>query len=325
MSDFGMAVESGVRLLRSLPRRRPDVEEARRTAAAWAAERPGLSAQLVVDVRPGTPVVDYDLLLAHPEGGTVAVSAPPEDGVPWLVDHSTHWAAGGLVTVDDVHLSVAQALTMLRSLSRRDATPYEEIVDQCVILNELLDDDEPLTPGDLQVAADEFRRGRGLLDRASTLAWLEEVGMSGEMFETYISGIARRRRFRRRKESELGPGYLAAHRADFDRVRAVWVVSADRYAASSPQDLLVLLPELREARVIVGERLARELPAELRGAPAGAVVGPCESEEGYLSGTVLERRPAEDDAETLAAAGRAAFAEWLAGRRRQARIEWHWS
>nr|BFE81506.1 hypothetical protein GCM10020093_041070 [Planobispora longispora] len=178
MSDFGSALESGARLLRGLPRRRAHVAQARRTAAAWAADHPGLQAQLVVDERPGTPVVDFDLLLSDPEGGTVALSAQAEDGVPWLIDHSTHWAAGQLVTVDEVHLSVAQALTMIRSLSRRDTTPHDEIVDQCLIINEVAGDDGPVSDEELQAAADEFRRGRGLHDRAATLAWLTEMGMT---------------------------------------------------------------------------------------------------------------------------------------------------
>ncbi len=328
MSGFGTAVESGVRLLRSLPRRRADVEEARGTAAAWAAAHPQLEPQLVVDVRPGTPVVDYDLLLTHPDGGTVALSAPDEDGVPWLIDHSTHWAAGQLVSVDDVHLSVAQALTMLRSLSRRDVTPYEEIVDQCLIIAEVQGDDAPLDDAELQTVADEFRRGRGLIGRAATLAWLADVGMSPSMFESYIVGIARRRRFRQRKESELASAYLAAHRADFDRVRALWVVSPEKCTAATPQELLALVPGLREAEVTIDVRRARDLPAELvdeAGTSAGTVVGPLPHGGAFFTGAVLEREPAGDDPETLTAAGRAAFDEWLAERRRRATIQWHWS
>ncbi|WP_248964192.1 TIGR04500 family putative peptide maturation system protein [Sphaerisporangium perillae] len=325
MSDFGAVLESGVELLRRLPRRRARVEEARRAAAEWGNEHPAAGAQLVVDVRPGTPVVDYDLLLAHPGGGTVALTAPSDEGVPWLIEHSTHWAAGQLVSVDDVHLSVAQALTMLRSLSRRDMTPHDEIVDQCLILNEVMSDDEPLTTEDLQAAADEFRRGRGLYDRAATVAWLEQMGMSPAQFEEYIGGIARRRRFRRRKEAELAPEYLAGHRSRFDRARAVWAVGSERWTAATPAELLAMLPaSTGEAQVTIGDRWAGELPEPLRDAEAGAVAGPVEQGTGFFTGAVLNRRPAEDDAETLAAAGRAAFAAWLAERRGRASIEWHW-
>ncbi|GGK81121.1 hypothetical protein Sme01_44390 [Sphaerisporangium melleum] len=323
--DFGATLAAGVALLRSLPRRRDQVEWARKEAAEWGAEHPAVAAQLVVDERPGTPVVDYDLLLTHPDGGTVALTAPADEGVPWLIEHSTHWAAGQLVSVDEVHLSVAQALTMLRSLSNRDSTPHDEIVDQCVILNEVLSDDEPLTTEDLQAAADEFRRGRGLYDRAATLAWMERVGMSPARFEEYIGGVARRRRFRRRKEAELASGYLAAHRSRFDRVRAVWWAGPERRMAASPAELLAVPSEVTgEIQVTIGERWAGDLPEPLRDAAPGTVVGPVEREGRFLTGAVLDRRPAKDDAETLAAAGRAAFADWLTERRRRASVEWHW-
>ncbi|MEV0388667.1 TIGR04500 family putative peptide maturation system protein [Nonomuraea sp. NPDC050643] len=263
--------------------------------------------------------MDYDLVLDHPDGGTVALTAPPEDGVPWLVDHSTHWAAGHLVSVDDVHVSVPQALTMLRSLSRRDASPYQEIVDQC-LLAAAVDEDRPVSPADLQATADEFRRGRGLHDRAATLAWMAAAGMDGGQFEAYLAGIARRRRFRLDKEAELAAGHLAAHAADFARVKAVWATGPEKV------DLLGDVWDHAEAVVTVATRWAGELPGVLRDAPAGQDVGPEELPGGgFLTGRVLSRSPAAADPATLAAAGRAAFAGWLAERRATARVEWHWS
>ncbi|MEU1881682.1 TIGR04500 family putative peptide maturation system protein [Streptosporangium sp. NPDC020072] len=331
-TDFAAALESGVRLLRGLPRRRAHVEEARRTVAGWALEHPDLRAQLVVDERPGTPVVDFDLLVEDPQGGTVALTVQAEDGVPWLVDHSTHWAAGQLVSVDDVHLSVAQALTMIKSLSRRDATPHDEIVDQCLILNEVGKETEPVATEDLQAAADEFRRGRGLYDRATTLAWLTEMGMTPEQFETYIGGIARRRAFRRRKEAELGAARLAADPRAFDLVRVVWVTGQENAVAARAGDLarvhdggLAALAAAGDVETTIAERPAVELPEPLRDVAPGATAGPVPYGGAWLAGTVLARQEARADERTLAVAGRVAFSEWLAGRRAQATVEWHWS
>lgn len=325
MTEFAKTLESGADLLRSLPRRRSGVAAARRAVDEWAARHPTTGAQLVVDERPGSPVVDYDLILDHPGGGTVALTAPPEDGVPWLIDHSTHWAAGHLVSVDGMHVSLPQALTMLRSLSGRGASPYQEIVDQC-LLAAAGDDGEPVSAADLQATADEFRRGRGLHDRASTLGWMAAAGMSGEQFEAYIEGIARRRRFRRDKEAELAPGHLAAHPGDFSRVKAVWVTGGEKVIAGAVDDLLAVPASLGDAVVTVGTRWETDLPEALRGVPVGQVVGPEQAPDGgYLSGAVLSRTPAVRDAETLEAAGRAAFADWLAERRAAATVEWHWS
>ncbi|NUW39667.1 TIGR04500 family putative peptide maturation system protein [Nonomuraea rhodomycinica] len=347
--SFGAALASGAELLRSLPRRRSGVAGARRAADAWAARHPDAHAQLVVDQRPGSPVVDYDLLLDHPDGGTIALSAPPEDGVPWLIDHSTHWAAGHLVSVDGVHVSVPQALTMLRSLSGRDASPYQEIVDQC-LLAAAGDDGSPVGAADLQATADAFRRGRGLRDRASTLAWMAAAGMSGEQFEAYIEGIARRRRFRKEKEAELAPGHLAANPGDFARVRAVWVTGGEKVVVGDVAELFGALGSaggpgaagglgsadvpgsvggcgpVGDVVVTVGVRWESDLPEALRGAPPGQVIGPEKAPGGgFLTGAVLSRTPAVADAATLEAAGRAAFAAWLAERRAAATVEWHWS
>ncbi|WP_326642450.1 TIGR04500 family putative peptide maturation system protein [Streptosporangium sp. NBC_01755] len=329
MSDLGTTLASGVRLLRGLPRRRAQVPQARRTAAAWAADHPGLKAELVVDERPGTSVVDFDLLFQDPEGGTIALTAQADDGVPWLIDHSTHWAAGQLVSVDGIHLSVAQALTMIRSLSRRDATPHDEIVDQCLVLDEIQHDDTPVGDEDLQAASEEFRRGRGLHDRATTLAWLAEVGMTLQQFDGYIGGIARRRNFRRRREAELGPAYLAAHAGKFDRVRALWSIGPERVladlAGDSPDGLLpALAGPAGEVETTIAERFAFELPEPLRDAEPGDVVGPTAHGTAFLAGVVLGRTASSADERTLAAAGRVAFTEWLAERRAAASIEWHW-
>ncbi|MCT9934077.1 TIGR04500 family putative peptide maturation system protein [Planotetraspora sp. A-T 1434] len=320
---FAQVLTEGVELLRGFRRRRTAVAGARHAVAEWSARHPAARPQLVVDVRPGSPVVDYDLLVCHPEGGTVALSAPADDGVPWLADHSTHWAAGYLVSVDKVHVHVAEALAMLRRLPRRDRALHDEIVEQSLVLNEIMTDDEPLDEEDVRAAAEEFRRSRGLHDRASTLAWLAEMSMSGEQFEAFIAGIARRRRFRRRKEAELAPAYLADHQADFDRVRALWVTGCQPVNGELLRGLGGLLG-CREAEITIGERWAGELPGPLRHAARESMVGPVEHPGGYLTGMVLARRASRDDPETLAAAGAAAFREWLAARRKRASIEWHW-
>lgn len=322
-TTFAAVLAEGVELLRGLHRRHAAVPEARGTAAAWAATHPGAQAQLVVGVRPGSPLVDYDLLVEHPRGGTVVLSAAPDDGVPWAAEHSTHWAADYLVTVDRVRLRAAEALLMLRRWPYVDRDAHDEIVEQCLLMNETLEDGEPLDDADIQAAAEEFRADRGLRDRASTLAWLAEISMSGEQFEAFIAGIARRRRFRRRKEAELAPGHLAAHRPEFARVRALWLTGPQPVQGEVLRGIGGL-DRCGDVAVTVGERWARELPAPLRDAARDCLVGPVAHGDGYLTGLVLERRRARDDPETLAAAGEAAFGEWLAVRRRRASIEWHW-
>ncbi|GGO16405.1 hypothetical protein GCM10010116_33130 [Microbispora rosea subsp. aerata] len=323
VTAFAAALAEAVELLRALGRRPTAVAEAEALAAAWAAAHPDARGRLVVGLRPGSPLVGYDLLVEHPEGGTVAISASPGDDAPRPSGHPEHGAAGYLVTVDRVRLRVAEALMLLPRRPYGDRGLHDEIIEQCLLMNETMDDGEPLDDAEIRAAAEEFRVGHGLRDRASTLAWLAEMSWSGEQFEAFIAGVARRRRFRRRKKAELAPGHLAAHRRDFDRVRALWVTSSQPVNGESLRGAPAL-DGCGEAVVTVGERWAGHLPGPLRHAAAGAPVGPVAYGGGYLSGLVLERRAARDDPETLAAAGEAAFGEWLAARRRRAFIEWHW-
>ncbi|GAA1024008.1 hypothetical protein Aple_093800 [Acrocarpospora pleiomorpha] len=228
-----------------------------------------------------------------------------------------------LVRVDDVHLSLAEAVTMVRHLSQRDRGLRDEIVEQCLIKAEVADDVEPLTEQEFRVAAEEFRHGLGLRDPATTLAWVADTGMTGGQFEGFISGIARRRRFRHRKAAELAGPYLEANRPDFDQVRALWVISSHPINGEFLRGLPGLLG-CPEAMVTLGERHAADLPAPLRHAARDTLVGPVRHADGYLTGLVLERHPATPDPATLAAAGTAAFARWLEDRRDRASIEWHW-
>ncbi|GAB1823669.1 hypothetical protein [Herbidospora sp. RD11066] len=229
-----------------------------------------------------------------------------------------------LVRVDEVHLPIAEAVTMVRRLSHRDRVIHDEIIDHCLIRAEVQADVEPLTEDDLRAAADEFRSGVPLQNRAETLAWVAEMGMSGGQFENLLGEIARRRRFRRRKEAELAPDYLARHQDDFDLVRAMWVTSTQPVNGEILRGLGGLLG-CPDAAVVVGTRRAHAIPGPLRHAPRDTLVGPVTFDHGYLTGLVLERRPAALDADTLALAGRLAFAAWLSARRERASIEWHWT
>ncbi|MFI7694120.1 TIGR04500 family putative peptide maturation system protein [Nonomuraea sp. NPDC049655] len=317
--SLGPALESGVNLLHGLTRRRSAVEEARRTAAAWAQAHPRLGAQLVTSPRPGSPVVDYDLLLDHPSGGTIMLGVQAEDGTSWLVDHSTHWAAGYVLTVDGTHVSVSEAMLMLRSLARPGMSPQEELVRFCVLRNAA--EQEEVGLADVQAAADGFRRRRGLLGHDTMAEWLDRMGMSAEAFHDHMTMTAKDQRFRARKRAELAPAYLDRHRDRFAQVRAAWVLSDDPVEAAELDGPLAGRWDLRLTRA---RTWAGELPVPLREVPAGGAAGPVPYEGGFLTGQVVERQEAVADAATLKAAGAAAFEEWLTGAAQEAGVTWHW-
>ncbi|MEV8637663.1 TIGR04500 family putative peptide maturation system protein [Streptosporangium sp. NPDC051023] len=330
MTGFSETLAEAVELLRGLPRRREGVPEARGRVAAWRARRPEGRAQLVVDVRPGSPIVDYDLVLDHPDGGAVAVTAPAEDGVPWTVEHSTHWAASNVLSVDGQQLSVHTALLTLRALADRDRTVHDDLIDYCLLTLESWQEPDP-SQEELQLASDDFRRHRGLHSRADMLRWLEEVGLTPGAYDNHLHSLAKMRGFRARKEAESAEAYFKEHIAEFDQVSAVWVVGPESRLAelAGHDDPFSALAEavahpVGELTVHVADRAASELPAPLREVEEGGVAGPVAYRDGFLFGAVRRRSSARPDPETLAAAGRAAFSAFLAERRAKAEIEWYW-
>ncbi|MBX6383469.1 MAG: hypothetical protein IRZ07_10945 [Microbispora sp.] len=274
------------------------------------------------------------------------MSAEADDHVPWLVDHSTHWAAANILSVDGVGLSIAAALSTIRAMGARDRRVHERLVDHRILLTELESMQEPPSPAELQAAADEFRRRRGLTGREQTLRWLAEAGMTRKIFENHIHTQALIARVRDRFAGEPARRYLAEHPQDFAVRRAAWVTGprADELGAlldgpvrDFPGRVLAALGIPGAAsggpagtgrgglRLQVATALTPRLPEPLRTAGEGAAVGPVEDEDGYLAGVVYEVLPPDPGAPgALEAARDAAFEAWLAERRRTAEIRWFW-
>lgn len=337
-TDFGADLVSAVALLRRLPRHRDQVGEARRMVADWSAAHPRRRPELVVDVPPGDLRAGYDLVLAHPEGGNIALTGQTEDGTPWSIEYSTHFAANRLLSVNERSLTVPSALFTIRALNRRDPTLHRQLVDYCILWDQVFDEDEAATAEELAAAADTFRRGRGLHSRAATLEWLADVGLSEQAFTAHIEFVARIERFRRTFKDEHAADHLRAHVADFDRVDAVWVRAADSktlddfVTARTPTDLLTCLGrrtgdtrQAGEVQLTLDRRWALDLPAPLRSLPAGELAGPVPDAGQVVLGGVLGREAAAvADPAALARAGEAALTEWLAEQRAKAAIRWHW-
>jgi hypothetical protein len=70
--------------------------------------------------------------------------------------------------------------------------------------------------------------------------------------------------------------------------------------------------------------MAHEVPAEVAAAEPGTVVGPVIAEPGCQLWEVLDRRPAVLDPPTRAVIQARLFRDWLAQRRAEAKVRWHW-
>jgi len=340
MPSFDESLGAAVALLRELPRGRGEVHEARRRVSAFRAANPPLGAELVVDQPPAAAGVEYDLLLDHPEGGTVALSwRTGDDGTPWLVDHSDHWASNYVVSVGEQHVTLEQALQALRLRRRQDPGLMEELLREAVITRALAEDPPDVAPDELQQAADDFRRANALFGAEETHRWLSAMGLTPERWRGMLRGGVQARKLRERVTSGLVEPWFAEHRADFDTVRYLRASFASedvaRQAAAEALMTGGLLPRLvalagaggaaADAAGAFGADPACELPPELGAAAPGEIVGPVAEGARHWIAEVLARTPASlDDERTRRAVQARVFQRWVEERCARDGVRWHW-
>src|SRR5262245_39178349 len=247
-------------------------------------ENPGVRADLLVDQPPASRQVDYDLMLSHPEGGTLALSWRADEGVPWAVQYADHWAANYVLTVDARDVTIQQALLFLKLTGDREPDLMTELVDQQLIAVAIDADPPPVSDEELQRAADEFRRASRLLNAESTRRWLEEMGLSMEQFQSRLRGAVQIRKLKERVTADDIETYFEAHRKSFDFIRYFQVetrsqATASELAATAREvGLLAATQKLMvnaEAQVSTGSlcfQRAFELHSALNTTAAGVVV-----------------------------------------------------
>jgi len=324
-----------VSLLQELPHGREDVGHARKQFECFSAAYPGIRAELLVDQPPGSPKVDYDLLLEHPDGGTVALSWRPDNGTPWSVVYSDHWAANYLVTVNNQTVSIQEALLFLKLASGQYPDLMTEVVDQTLITQAIAENPPSVNQGELQAAADQFRSANHLDTADATHRWLNEMGLSMARFEELMRRWISRRKLEQRVTKDLIKPYFHAHRKTFDTVRffradTQHMAGAKRLVGRARKKGLLPVTQLLtgvEGRDLTGSLMSRyafELPSDLANAPVGRVVGPVPEGRGFWVAQVLQRQPARLDAQTRAVIRNQLFQECLSERRNQATVRWHW-
>lgn len=333
--QFERALTATISLLRGLPRARGQVAEARARFAEYAKAHADLRTDFVVDLEPGREHASYDILLDHPDGGTVAVSWNPDHASPWLADYAEHWAANYVVTVGDARLTVQDALTSLRVLGGDDAGLFDRLVDETIIRKAVIDHRVDTTLEEVRQAMDETRRMLGLYSAAATREWLARMGWSTHQFESLVAGGVRVRKLRDLIVADRIDAHFEAHPEWFDVVRVCAVETrrqeiAERLVSEAAGTSLVDIaqrlsaPEMTDVVVTIKSVRSIDLPVELRDLPAGAVGGPTRVRDGFAVHQVQHRERAELDARTRAAVGDALFRDWLAEQRRQAPVQWHW-
>ncbi|MGZ8384209.1 MAG: TIGR04500 family putative peptide maturation system protein [Nitrospira sp.] len=335
-SEYACILEEAAELLRALPRGHGDASAAKRRISAWREKHPGLEAELLVDRPPGSLFVDYDLLLGHLGAGTLGLTWREDDGLPWSVHYADHWAANFVVTVNGKSITVQQALQTLRTAGTAYPDVLNELVNHQLLLEVAGRNEWPVSDEELQQAADRFRHACGLHRKVDMAAWLEQMGLSRDQFTALMDVSVRNRKAKEQVTADRIEPFFHANRDLYDQVGVCEVTIADENAASRLRNRAreTGLPRATEEiaqsmlsssfECVLTKKYAGTLPANVRNAVVGEVVGPGPSARGLLVAEILSRRKAELDDATRQAVQEAIYQEWLARQRASASIQWHW-
>jgi putative peptide maturation system protein len=335
-NDFGSVLEEAALLLRDLPRGYRDVPEAQRRTADWRETHSGLDVDLLVDQPPGSLRVDYDLLLSHPDGGTLALTWQGAQGLPWLACYADHWAANFVVTVNGESITVQQALTALRMSANAHSDLMTDLVNQKILLQAVDQEKPPVTDEELEEAANRFRRANRLDTAADTFRWLEEMRLTQAQFEAMLEATVQSRKVKGRITAERLESYFEAHRDEYDQICLFEVrvpdpdmgeqlVAAAREAGLlTATEAMLRYPSMPLLEGTLAVRHAGTLPPPLRTASPGEIIGPYLAEEHYRVAQVYSRQAASLKGETRDAVQEAISQEWLAQQRTAATVHWHW-
>jgi putative peptide maturation system protein len=324
-------------LLQRLGRERDDVAEARVAVERFAEGYPGVEIHLLVDQPPGSPWVDYDLLVSDGPAGTVALSWRADGGVPWSVRHTEHWAASFVVGVNGRYLTVQDALRALqyRTVARSDL--LDELVDELLIAQALEEDPVPVGDEEIQRTADAFRRAHGLHSVVVFERWRQEVGLSEDAFIGWMRRMFERSKLSRRVAAPDVEAHFARHAKAYDTVVLARAETPDRALAQelfedAAADGLARVVERRLAagdapsvRVVVERLYVDQLPEAWRSTGPGQLVAPDEGPRGYAVAEFYVRTGAVLDRETRNRVEARLFRSWLDERRATAVITWHWA
>ena len=106
---------------------------------------------------------EHDVLLEHPERGTVGITWCADDGTPWAITYADHWASNLVVSVDDGDVTLQEALLFLKMAAEKASDLMESLVSEKIVAMAVQAEPPPVEHGELQAAADAFRIANGLL------------------------------------------------------------------------------------------------------------------------------------------------------------------
>ncbi|NLU63733.1 TIGR04500 family putative peptide maturation system protein [Rhodococcus sp. HNM0563] len=309
-------------------------------------KNPEVRMRLVRHVEPFDESSQSALLITDTEGNVTTVSWSPPSTVPWPLRGARRAGESTLLSVDGETLTVGETILHLDGMWDRPDL-LTGLIDACVIRIELEEAPVELTDAQMQDALDAFRRARGLLTRHETEAWMAQNHLSPIMFERTVRHEAELASLRRRVVADRASAWLREHGETLDRARIARAVFPDRAEARefAARVADVHTYEADDAiRYFAGELglvvadgrgkaefcdvgrgdLDGELANLIFAAEPGTVMAAEVSYGEWEVVQVLAVYRTRNDAAALHIVERRLFDEWLAERRRAARVEWFW-
>lgn len=342
---FADTVNAAIALLRELPRAPASTGVAREHLRAFSAAHASAAPEFLVDCAPGAEHADFDIYLAHPEGGTVALSYRQDAGRPWFVDYSEHWASNYVLLVGSQRVTIQEAMFAIQYLSDGNPRLVESLVRDALLTEFAASEPDEwnaevltVTDDELQVAADAFRRANGLRSAADTHAWLGQMGWSMHRFHSVLASGVHIRRIEERLIGGRIDAHFSQHHADYDIVQLVHATCADRLTADSLAARAREVGLMTAAQALVREGAATvvraelvssrayELPHTLNSATPDSVVGPAQESGKWLVTHVLARvRVIELDTATRRVVRERLLRDWAATRATEVTVRWNWT
>lgn len=305
---------------------------------------PGLGMNLLWEEEAYDKSVHYDVLLRLAEGATVSLSFCQPNAMPWPLRGAKRWTDAELLRVNEITLRVAQAMACLDFIWN-DAPMMTRLIDLCLIQEEF--DREPIdsTDAEIQAAMDGFRRAQKLYTVEATNQWMHQRSMTHEQLERLVTDNLALAKLRDRIAGDRVAGYFEDHRDDFDVARIARIeFSAEDDARRIGERLCtgeITFYEAAQSEFLMaaGRQKAEEtslftclrrrdgsggLANAVFAAAAGSDVGPVQAGDRFVIARVLSFSRAQLDQQTQDAIKRVLFEQWLAERRRRARIQWYW-
>lgn len=337
-------VTDAVRFLRSLEGCTDSGDATAGGLSELRAEHPDDQFHLLTDVEAFDGSCHHDLIIRRSGSPTISLSVAPATGLPWPLRGVVSARERDLLEVDGTRLEVADAMASL-DMMFDDRALMRTLIDGCLVKYSLAEQPVDTTPASLQAAADAFRRAKRLYARVDTETWLATRGLTAGDFATLITQQAQLEALRSRVVGDRVDGWFAAHADELATVVVGWMetagdgrADADRLRADPVQAIIDATRRGRSAGVgqwVAGEHVVESMDGIGSGRSDDDARRVSLSRAGVREAfratigvpavvVVLERRPARLDDATRVLVAHRLFDQWLADRRRSARITWFW-